>query len=51
MTLRLGWRHSESTPCRTAGRLARVFRTRGWVGQPRACGPSCTALQHLRPTG
>jgi hypothetical protein len=41
MTLRLGWRHCESTPCRTAGRLARVLRTRGWLGVPRRCGPSC----------
>jgi hypothetical protein len=41
MTLRLGWRHCESTPCRTAGRLARVLRTRGWRGMPRRCGPSC----------
>jgi hypothetical protein len=41
MTLRLGWRHCESTPCRTAGRLARVLRTRGWRGRPRRCGPAC----------
>jgi hypothetical protein len=44
MTLRLGWRHCESTPCRTAGRLARVLRTRGWRGLPRRCGPSCQLL-------
>lgn len=41
MTLRLGWRHAESTPCRTAGRLGRVLRNRGWVGRPRRCGPRC----------
>ncbi len=41
MTLRLGWRHCETTPCRTAGRLARVLRTRGWRGRPHRCGPSC----------
>ncbi len=36
MTLRLGWRHCESTPCRTAGRLARVLRTRD--GRARRAG-------------
>jgi hypothetical protein len=42
MTIRLGWRHCESTPCRTAGRLAKVLRDRGWAGLPRPCGPTCT---------
>lgn len=51
MTLRLGWRHAEETPCRTAGRLARVFTARGWAGQVRACGPSCTAVDHFRAAG
>jgi len=41
LTLRLGWRHSERTPCRTAGRLALVFRSRGWRGTPRRCGTDC----------
>ncbi|HET6561962.1 MAG TPA: hypothetical protein VFG72_08820 [Marmoricola sp.] len=41
MTLRIGWRHCDSTPCRTAGRLAQVLRTRGWRGRPIRCGPSC----------
>lgn len=41
MTLRLGWRHCENTPCRTAARLARVLQSRGWSGRPRPCGPGC----------
>jgi hypothetical protein len=41
LTLRLGWRHAETTPCRTAGRLAQVLRARGWRGHPRICGPQC----------
>lgn len=47
MTLRLGWRHSESTPCRTAGRLGRVFRRSGWTGRPRPCGAGCPVLRHF----
>ena len=41
LTLRLGWRHCESTPCRTALRLAKVLRARGWRGRPRPCGDGC----------
>lgn len=41
LTVRLGWRHVEVTPCRTAARLAVVFRARGWRGSPRRCGPGC----------
>jgi hypothetical protein len=41
MTLRLGWRHCEVTPCRTAARLAVVLRRRGWTGLPRPCGEHC----------
>jgi hypothetical protein len=41
MTLRLGWRHCESSPCRTAARLARVLQSRGWTGRACACGPGC----------
>ena len=51
MTLRLGWRHSETTPCRTAGRLATVLRRRGWQGRPVGCGPSCTVGEHFRAAG
>lgn len=49
MTLRLGWRHAESTACRTAGRLGRVLRNRGWLGKPRRCSPTCSVLGHLEP--
>lgn len=41
MTLRLGWRHCESTPCRTAARLAQVLQARGWAGAPHPCSPGC----------
>ena len=41
LTLRLGWRHCEVTPCRTAARLATVLRRRGWRGSPRPCGAHC----------
>ena len=41
LTLRLGWRHVDQTPCTTAARLAQVLRQRGWGGQPRPCGPGC----------
>ena len=41
MTLRLGWRQCETTPCHTAARLARVLQARGWRGQPRSCSPTC----------
>jgi hypothetical protein len=47
LTLRLGWRHAESTPCRTAGRLARVLGTRGWAGLPEPCGPPCPVLRYF----
>jgi hypothetical protein len=51
MTLRLGWRHTETTPCRTAGRLGRVLRRRGWDGRPQSCGPMCTAVPTFRAAG
>lgn len=41
LTLRLGWRHCEMTPCRTALRLVRVLRLRGWSGSPRSCSATC----------
>ena len=44
LTLRLGWRHSEVTPCRTASRLAAVLMNRGWRGTPRRCGPTCSLV-------
>lgn len=41
VTLRLGWRHCETTPCRTASRLAHVLQLRGWDGSPRRCSDGC----------
>jgi hypothetical protein len=48
VTLRLGWRHCEVTPCRTAARLAMVLRHRGWRGTPRPCGPDCSMDEFWR---
>jgi hypothetical protein len=42
LTVRLGWRHAEREPCRTAVRLGLVLRARGWPGRPRRCGPDCS---------
>ena len=42
VTPRLRYRQVFATPCRTASRLADVFRDRGWDGVPRSCGaPGC----------
>lgn len=39
---RLRYRQVFATPCRTASRLAVLFRARGWDGIPVACGlPAC----------
>lgn len=39
---RLRYRQVFATPCRTASRLAILFRARGWDGAPHACGlPGC----------
>lgn len=41
-TPRLRYRQVFGTPCRTASRLAAVFRDRGWSGVPRSCAsPGC----------
>lgn len=41
-TPRLRYRQVFTTPCRTASRLAEVFRARGWGGSPYGCGePGC----------
>lgn len=37
---RLRYRQVFATPCRTASRLAVLFRARGWDGIPRSCGLS-----------
>ena len=42
VTPRLRYRQIFATPCRTASRLAEVFRDRGWDGEARTCGaPGC----------
>ena len=38
VTPRLRYRQVFATPCRTAARLAVLFRGRGWHGTPRPCG-------------
>ena len=38
VTPRLRYRQVFATPCRTASRLAELFRGRGWEGLPHACG-------------
>ena len=44
VTPRLRYRQVFATPCRTAARLAVLFRGRGWDGTPRSCGvPGCEA--------
>ena len=40
ITVRLGWRQVLQ-PCRTAARLARILRARGWAGQPSPCSATC----------
>lgn len=41
LTARLRWHQVFGTPCRTAGRVARVLQRQGWTGMPRRCGPDC----------
>jgi predicted transcriptional regulator of viral defense system len=41
VTLRYGWADVADWPCRTAGQIAAVLRSRGWTGQPTPCGRSC----------
>ncbi len=46
ITPRLRYRQVFATPCRTASRLAGVFRDRGWEGTPYCCGaPGCEVGQ------
>ncbi|WP_254180119.1 hypothetical protein [Nocardioides pinisoli] len=43
---RLRYRQVFSTPCRTALRMAAVFRDRGWEGTPVPCAsPACEVRQ------
>lgn len=39
---RIGWQQVFGRPCSTAGKLALVFRARGWEGAPVRCGTDCT---------
>lgn len=48
LTLRPGWRQVLD-PCRLAGILAGVLRSRGWVGTPMACSDSCPVQTVLDP--
>ena len=41
LTIRLGWRHAEHQPCRTAQKLGQLFQRRGWLGALRLCGRTC----------
>jgi hypothetical protein len=41
LTLRAGW-GQVLEPCRLAAGVASVLRARGWEGQPRPCGPTCS---------
>lgn len=46
VTPRLRYRQVFGTPCRTALKLARTFRARGWAGTPVPCGaPGCQVAQ------
>lgn len=49
LSVRLGWRHVFGTSCRTAERIERILRRRGWDGRIRQCGPDCSAFSG-RPT-
>jgi len=42
ITLRYGWADIAEHPCLVAAEIAAVLRSRGWTGQLRPCGPSCT---------
>ena len=49
VTPRLRYRQVFATPCRTASRLAELFRGRGWQGLPHPCGaPGCPVGQDER---
>jgi hypothetical protein len=41
-TLRCYWTDLVSTACDVALEVAQVLRARGWEGQPRACGRTCS---------
>ena len=47
LTVRLGW-GQVAEPCRTAAGMARLLRSRGWLGHPRPCSPTCP-LSSIEP--
>jgi very-short-patch-repair endonuclease len=51
ITLRYGWLDITERPCEVAAQIARVLRSRGWMGRARPCGPRCpiAALDAARP--
>ena len=40
-TVRIRWGQVFGRPCRTAERIGRILRRRGWTGHPTPCGPDC----------
>lgn len=46
-TLRFGWMAVVGQPCGVAAQVATLLRLRGWLTDPRRCGPGCAIL----PTG
>jgi Transcriptional regulator, AbiEi antitoxin len=41
LPLRYGWGDVTERPCLVAAELADVYRSRGWTGRARPCGPGC----------
>ncbi|MDN5766601.1 MAG: type IV toxin-antitoxin system AbiEi family antitoxin domain-containing protein [Humibacillus sp.] len=50
VTVRLGWGHVLE-PCRTAGQVVRLLRSRGWAGSPVSCRPGCPLEVSERAAG
>lgn len=48
--VRLRWQQVFGTPCRTAERVARILRHRGWTGRASACGPTCVLARSPEDT-
>ena len=45
LTLRYGYADATEHPCEIAAEVARVLQARGWLGQPRRCGPACQIVK------
>ncbi|HET7688953.1 MAG TPA: type IV toxin-antitoxin system AbiEi family antitoxin domain-containing protein [Nocardioidaceae bacterium] len=41
-SIRLSWGQVFDRACATASKVATLLQRRGWRGQPKPCGPSCT---------